>query len=351
MSAGPSHPGAPLPQPLRRARDGRWLGGVCRGMANRWSTPVGQLRALFAVATLFGGLGLLAYAACWLVLPTDAEEDSPSLLRALASVALLAAAAAGLTTIALVAAVATLFGFGWAVAVGIGAFLAGALVLLPAAKPAWVLPPLIAAALPAIAVAASGAELMPHAGLRSERPERAAAIPSDGYRTGLGDLFVDLRELRVAPGAIVPLKLDTGVGRTVVALPHDRCFDVELTYATEGDGWRVVRSFADALGIGGSVGGNGAILYGGWVGGSGRWTRRSDDPRAPTLRIDYSTLGGELWLRDYPPGVGPLATPWWPYDGTVGDERRLRELERGACAPGAAERAAAARAAARARRA
>ncbi|HST41743.1 MAG TPA: PspC domain-containing protein, partial [Conexibacter sp.] len=188
MSAGPSHPGAPLPQPLRRARDDRWLGGVCRGMANRWSTPVGQLRALFAVATLFGGLGLLAYAACWLVLPTDAEEDSPSLLRALASVALLAAAAAGLATIALIAAAATLFGFGWAVVVAIGAFLAGALVLLPTAKPAWVLPPLIAAALPAIAVAASGAELMPQAGLRTERPQRADEIPRDGYRTGLGDL-------------------------------------------------------------------------------------------------------------------------------------------------------------------
>jgi hypothetical protein len=31
----------------------------------------------------------------------------------------------------------------------------------------------------------------------------------------------------------------------------------------------------------------------------------------PTLYVEYSTVGGDLWLRDYPPGVGPLADPWW----------------------------------------
>ena len=319
VSAAPSHAGA-LPQPLRRAHAGRWLGGVCRGMADRWSTPVAQLRALFVVATLFAGLGLLAYAACWLVLPTDADDDSPSLLRGVASVALLVAALAGLATIAAVTATATLFGFGWAIAVALAAFLLGALLLLPTISPAWVLPPLIAAALPAVVVAASGVRVLPQAGLLTERPADVAAIPADGYRAGLGDLFVDLRQLRAAPGATIPLKLQTGFGRTVVALPRDRCFDVEVRYAAGVGGWESVRSLAESVRLRSPVRALPLVVLFGeqQPGGSGSWSREAARPRAPTLRIDYSTVGGDLWVRDYPPGVGPLADPWW-FDDRGGD--------------------------------
>ncbi|MDO8188643.1 PspC domain-containing protein [Conexibacter sp. JD483] len=312
MSAGPSHPGA-LPQPLRRARDGAWLGGVCRGMANRWSTPVAQLRALFVVASLFAGLGLLAYAACWLVLPTDADEDSPSLLRGVASVALLIAALAGLATVAAVTAAATLFGFGWAIAVALAAFLLGALVLLPSVSPAWVLPPLLAAALPAVVVAASGVRVEPQAGLVTERPQTAAEIPAGGYRTGLGDLFVDLRELRAAPGEVVPLKLETGFGRTVVALPRDRCFAVEVRYEAGVGGWDSVRSLAQSVRLRSPVRSRPAVVLFGdpRFGRSGAWRRAVVRRHVPLLRVDYRTVGGDLWLRDYPSGVGPLADPWW----------------------------------------
>src|SRR5262245_26613700 len=99
----------PLPQPLRRVRSGRWLGGVCSGIATRWGIPVAQVRALFAVVAVLGGLGVLAYLACWLVLPADDDEDAPSLVRGLASLALLAAACAGLATLAFAAGLATLF--------------------------------------------------------------------------------------------------------------------------------------------------------------------------------------------------------------------------------------------------
>src|SRR3981081_733703 len=107
VSAEPFRPFASLPRPLQRARAGRRLGGVCRGMANRWETPVGQVRALFVLTALFGGLGALAYGACWLVLPSDGDE-TPWLLRGVASVSLLVAALAGLGTLALAAAAATL---------------------------------------------------------------------------------------------------------------------------------------------------------------------------------------------------------------------------------------------------
>lgn len=342
VTAGPSHPGAPLPQPLRRAREGRWLGGVCRGMANRWATPVAQLRALFVVAGLFGGLGLLAYAACWLVLPSDADDESPSLLRGVASVALLVAALAALATLAAAAAAATLFGFGWAVLFGLAAFFAGALVVLPATRPAWVLLPLVAVALPAVVVAASEVRLHPQAGLQTVRPLTAAEIPAGGYRAGLGELFVDLRGLRAPRDAVVPLKLDTGLGRTVVALPPDRCFDVEVDYATGTVGWDAVRSAVERVRSRSTFRPAPLVLLYGrpQPGRSGSWRRRSDDPHAPTLRVSYTSLGGELWLRDYPNGIGPLYQVDWPYgDPAVIDEASLAERMRGACAPGARRRA------------
>lgn len=337
---GPSHPGAPLPQPLRRAHEGRWIGGVCRGMANRWEMPVAQVRALFAAATLLGGLGLLVYAACWLVLPTDADDDSPTLLRGVASVAMLVAALAGLATLALAAAAATLFGFGWAVVVALAAFLAGALALLPSARPAWVLLPLVAAALPAVVVAASGLRVAAQAGLVTAAPRTPAEIPRDGYRTGVGDLFVDLRGLEAPRDATVPLSIETGFGRTVVALPTERCFDVEVRYGATLGGWQSVRELAQNLH---AVGEPIVILYGQYQPqAQGTWSRRSDDPHAPTLRVDFRTLSGELFLRDYPPGIGPLYQPEWPYGSAWsgdGDPVALERQLQGACAPGARRRA------------
>lgn len=340
VEPGPSQPGVPLPQPLRRAQEGRWLGGVCRGMANRWATPVGQLRALFAVTALLGGLGLLVYAACWLVLPSDADDDSPTLLRGVASVAMLVAALAGLATLALASAAATLFGFGWAVAVALAAFLAGALALLPAARPAWVLLPLVATALPAVVVAASGVRVEAQAGLVTAAPRTPAEIPRDGYRTGLGDLFVDLRGLEAPRDVTVPLSIETGFGRTVVALPTSRCFDVEVRYGATFGGWQSARELAQNLHV---VRDPVVVLYGEYQPErQGAWTRRSDDPHAPTLRVDFRTLSGELFLRDYPVGIGPLYQPEWPYGPAwsgVGDEVELDRQLRGACAPGARRRA------------
>ena len=51
---------------LSRARDGRWLAGVCAGVARHRGLPVGSLRAAFAIGALLGGLGVLVYVACWL---------------------------------------------------------------------------------------------------------------------------------------------------------------------------------------------------------------------------------------------------------------------------------------------
>lgn len=52
-----------------RAREGRRLAGVCRGLADRFGVPVAALRLLFLGSVLFGGWGVLAYLALWLSMP------------------------------------------------------------------------------------------------------------------------------------------------------------------------------------------------------------------------------------------------------------------------------------------
>lgn len=307
VTPGTPGPGDPLPQPLLRARSGRWMAGVCRGMADRWGTPVGQVRALFAVAALFAGLGVLAYGACWLVLPAEGEREDPTLLRGVASLALLAAACAGLLTIGLAAGVATLLGFGWAVAVAAGVFLLGALAAWPTLRPAWILLPLAAATAPAIAVAASGTYLKPATGDEVVVPATPADLPAGGYESGFGALLVDLRRFKARDEAVVPLKIRSGVGDTIVALPRDRCFDLEVRYRIGGVAQRAFETLA------GLTLGNTLTTYGTWQGpSSGRYVRESSDPRAPTLRIDFSSLTGPLVVRDYPDDVDPLNNEFWP---------------------------------------
>lgn len=78
---GPVPPGpAPRPAPsgdffgwirsLRLARGGdRWVGGVASGLAHRWGVDPVLVRGLFIVATIFLGVGVLAYGILWLLLP------------------------------------------------------------------------------------------------------------------------------------------------------------------------------------------------------------------------------------------------------------------------------------------
>ncbi len=235
---------AAAPPPLRRARRGRWIAGVCQGLAQRWDLNVVQVRALFVLASALAGLGVLAYIACWLVLPHDADDGtSPSLVRGMASLALLAAAGAGLATIAVAAALTTVFGFGWTVAIAGAVFLAAALVASPVVRPSWALATLVAAIVPAVAVAASGVRIKPQAALVTQVPVAVSDIPRDGYRAGLGDMLIDLRDFKAEASSTVPLRIETGTGRTVVALPTDRCFNLDVRYRTS-KGWPLTRPLA-----------------------------------------------------------------------------------------------------------
>jgi signal transduction histidine kinase len=67
--------GTPL-RPLRRGRDNCILGGVCGGFATRLGIKERNIRVIFALLTLFFGLGVLLYMTFWLVLTRSGEEHS-----------------------------------------------------------------------------------------------------------------------------------------------------------------------------------------------------------------------------------------------------------------------------------
>src|SRR4051812_25694407 len=54
---------------LYRAADGRVLGGVAAGLAERLGIPAVALRVAFAALTLAGGAGVVMYAAFWVFVP------------------------------------------------------------------------------------------------------------------------------------------------------------------------------------------------------------------------------------------------------------------------------------------
>ena len=55
-----------------RAREGRMVAGVARGLANRFGAPVAAVRLLLLASLLLGGWGLLVYLALWISMPLPA---------------------------------------------------------------------------------------------------------------------------------------------------------------------------------------------------------------------------------------------------------------------------------------
>ncbi|MCE3263907.1 MAG: PspC protein [Pseudoduganella sp.] len=56
---------------LRRARNDRWLGGVCGGIAVRTGVESWIWRLLFVLFTVTFGFGLLIYILLWIFVPED----------------------------------------------------------------------------------------------------------------------------------------------------------------------------------------------------------------------------------------------------------------------------------------
>lgn len=56
---------------LVRPRSGRKIAGVCAGFAEYFDLDVALVRIVWLVCSLFGLLGVIAYAAAWIVVPEE----------------------------------------------------------------------------------------------------------------------------------------------------------------------------------------------------------------------------------------------------------------------------------------
>lgn len=61
---------------LVRSRDGRWLGGVCRGIAARYGVDPLLVRLGLILSLFLPGPQVIAYAALWVLMPQDAPRSS-----------------------------------------------------------------------------------------------------------------------------------------------------------------------------------------------------------------------------------------------------------------------------------
>jgi phage shock protein PspC (stress-responsive transcriptional regulator) len=68
-------PHAP-PRRLTRSAHDRMVAGVCGGLADYTGLDPVIFRVTFAVATVFGGAGLLAYALAWLIIPEESQDSN-----------------------------------------------------------------------------------------------------------------------------------------------------------------------------------------------------------------------------------------------------------------------------------
>ena len=61
---------------LERKLEGRWIAGVCVGLADYFGLDASLIRVIFAVLVLFGGVGPIAYLLAWALVPEQGEQAS-----------------------------------------------------------------------------------------------------------------------------------------------------------------------------------------------------------------------------------------------------------------------------------
>ena len=56
---------------LVRPREGRWIAGVCAGIADRFGLSRGLVRVLFVLSLILPGPQILAYVLLWVLIPSE----------------------------------------------------------------------------------------------------------------------------------------------------------------------------------------------------------------------------------------------------------------------------------------
>lgn len=242
------------PRRLLRSRDDRVIAGVSGGLGRYFDVDPVIIRIAFAVTVLFGGLGVIAYLAAVLFVPSDDGTGSPvppqrgrGIVRATGVVLLVIAALFGFGALLTGAAFVTGLGYGLGVAAMI-VIIGIALVALSFRGGArWLIVPALALSIGVAVAAAADLDLDGGIGNREYRPASASAIPADGYELGVGRLAVDLRGIDWAPSRNVDLDVRVGAGELLVAVPTDVCV-VADAHAGAGD-LRVAGQRADGLDV------------------------------------------------------------------------------------------------------
>lgn len=289
MSSPDQTPTTPPPEPpdgpaqarrLTRSSTDKMLGGVAGGLGQYFGVDAVLFRVGFAALTFAGGLGLFAYLALWLVVPdetgTSVLRDSSrsraatvgivvlaglvallvlaifdpfsgllGLLVLIAVVVLVVQAArsdgtpslgralaiAGVIVLSLVLGAAA----GIAAAFGAGAIVAGTVIALGLAlvvtaftgrSRRWLIVPALALAAPVAAVAAVDLRFEGGVGERDYRPRDVGSI-QPRYELGIGELVIDLRDVRF-PSGTTPLDIDLGMGELRVIVPDEVCVRTDV---------------------------------------------------------------------------------------------------------------------------
>ncbi len=56
---------------LLRAREDKWIAGVCMAFARYFEIDITLVRLLWVITIIFAGTGLLAYIICWAIIPRE----------------------------------------------------------------------------------------------------------------------------------------------------------------------------------------------------------------------------------------------------------------------------------------
>ncbi|GAA1248859.1 ATP-binding protein [Oryzihumus leptocrescens] len=73
----PTRPPEPSPHRLTRPVEGRWIGGVCAGLAEHLDLDVNVVRICFVLASFLGGAGIGVYLFLWALTPQERPATDP----------------------------------------------------------------------------------------------------------------------------------------------------------------------------------------------------------------------------------------------------------------------------------
>jgi phage shock protein PspC (stress-responsive transcriptional regulator) len=221
------------PRRLTRSTSDRMIAGVAGGLGRYFDVDPVMFRIGFVISLFLGGLGVIAYGLIWLFVPTDGEPDRVERmggrLRRLGIWRGLGLAFLALVGFGVLLVLASIAAFG--VAVGWGIPVAAIIVALGIVLVAlslrggarWLIPPLVALAVGAGVAAATDLNFRGGIGNREYQPHSVKAIPTDGYKLGIGRLVVDLRELNWGKQKVVHLDATLGAGQANVFVPANVC--------------------------------------------------------------------------------------------------------------------------------